>query len=279
VCSNERIRAELDGILLSNNVRMGLNGLYNTGLLAHILPEVHYAMGVVQNQHHAETVGEHLILTASAIRKPSRLLRWAALLHDIGKPKVRRFDKKKKDYTFYNHEIEGAFMVKSILRRLKFSNKEIDYIFRVIYHHMFYITDKTKISTVRGWMYRAGRDTVRDIMRLRIADRAGNLAKETGVTRHLKMLLRMVRRIEKEEKIMKVTDLKINGNDLKKLGLGGKDIGTTLNWLLVRCIRNPRLNVRRKLISLVQTKRNKESTSISDTSIRTNKKQRKKDHR
>jgi len=262
--SAERVRKELDKILLTNRIKQAFYGMYNTGLLAHVLPELHYAMVVDQNKHHKETVGEHLLLTVCAIRKPNLLLRWAALLHDIAKPKTRAFNRKKKDYTFYNHEVQSAFDTKTILRRLKFSNKEIDYVFRVIINHMYYITDRTKLSTVRQFMHRAGHDVVRDILRLRIADRVGNLTKGGGITRHLKMLLRMIRRIEKEDSVIKVTDLKIKGSHLKKLGLEGKEIGDALSYLRDRCVRNPKHNTLTRLLKLVTARIGKAGQKTRD---------------
>lgn len=242
VISQERIREELSKILLTSNIGYAFGFMYKCGLLSFILPELHYAMSVEQNKHHRETVGEHLILTAEAIRKPNLLLRWAALLHDIAKPKVREYNKKKKDWTFYNHEVQSAFDAKAIMRRFKFSNREIDHVFRVIYNHMYFITKQTQLSTVRNFMFRAGRDVIRDILRLRIADRIANLTKNSNISLHLKMLVRLIRKIEKEEKILKVTDLKFNGHDAMALGLEGKAISDLLNHLLVKCISNPKYN-------------------------------------
>ena len=240
----ERVRGELNKLLLVPCYRIGpaMKRMYTCGLLVHILPELHFAMTVEQNKHHGETVGEHLLLTVSAVRKRNLLLRWAALLHDIAKPKTKVFSKKKQDFTFYNHEVESAFDAKMIMRRLKFSNREIDYVFRLIFHHMFYISKNTKPSTIRHRMRLVGPDKIRDLLRLRIADRAGNLAKESGITYHLKLLLRMIRKVERDDMALKVTDLKFRGHDAMALGLKGPEIGKLLTYLLERCIANPGLN-------------------------------------
>lgn len=250
--SVERIRGELDKVLMSGRAYPAFLSLSSTGLLSFILPELHYAMDVKQNAHHGETVGEHLILTASAIQKDNLLLKWAALLHDIAKPKVKQFNKKKDDYTFYKHETKSAFDAKDILRRLKFTNKEIDYIFRLILNHMWFITDKTRLVTIRRRMHKIGKDAVRDVLRLRIADRAGNLAKNSKITRYLRLLLKLIRKVEQEERVEKIVDLRVNGHDMRRLGCRRKEIGVVLNYLHKRCIDSPSLNKRDRLLSIAK---------------------------
>ena len=132
----ERIRAELEKILLCPHPAEGFEMLAELGILKVILPEVDAMRGVEQpRQYHPEGdvfVHTMLLLRHAAWRTPD--LMWAALLHDVGKPGTQTF----KDGVphFYGHETLGADMAADILARLRFSSASIDAITAAIRHHM-----------------------------------------------------------------------------------------------------------------------------------------------
>src|SRR3989344_5389623 len=108
--SQERIRDELIKIIMSNRAAQGIELLRVTGLLKYIMPELEQGYGVGQNKHHIYECYQHALLSLEYAAKKgfNEQVRWAALLHDIGKPRAKRGEGQ--DATFYNHEVIGAKM-------------------------------------------------------------------------------------------------------------------------------------------------------------------------
>ena len=115
--SAERIRDELMKIIVSDKAAEGIELLRELGLLKHIIPELEEGYGVGQNKHHVYEVYKHnlLCLEFAAKKKFNKYVKMAALLHDVGKPRVKSGEGA--DSTFYNHEIVGAKMCRQILNR------------------------------------------------------------------------------------------------------------------------------------------------------------------
>ena len=174
--SKERIRDELVRVVMSQSPMAALYRCRDMGLLPYILPELEVGVGVEQNQAHSYDVFEHLLRTLqhSADKGWPLEMRLAALLHDIGKPKSRRFEPERKDYTFHGHEVVGARMAKKILQELKFSRETVDRVERLVRWHMFFSDpDKITLSAVRRVVTNVGRDQIWDLINLRICDRIG----------------------------------------------------------------------------------------------------------
>ena len=138
--AKERIRDEFIKIIMSANPERGMEVLRETGLLKFIMPEIEEGFDIEQNKDHIYDVWTHSIkaLKHSADKNFPLNIRLAALLHDIGKPKSRRWDENKKDYTFYGHDVIGQKMSVRILARLKFSIKDIDIISKLVRYHLFF---------------------------------------------------------------------------------------------------------------------------------------------
>ncbi len=139
--SLERIRDELVKILTENNPRVGMELLDQSGLLEVILPEISQLKGIEQpDEFHPEgDVFEHTLLILENMKKPSKELALAALLHDIGKAKTfSRTDR----IRFSGHDTVGAVMCKDLCERLKFSNKETDHIVELVEQHMRFMNVK-----------------------------------------------------------------------------------------------------------------------------------------
>jgi poly(A) polymerase len=131
--SNERVRDEMSKVLLSPAPMRGLRLLGDLGLMRMIIPEVLELRGVSQRPAHSKDVYEHTLRVVQ--NAPPRLLtRWAALLHDIAKPRTRSVEGNK--VHFFGHEDLGAVMARDILRRLRFSREFIEQTSRLVKLHM-----------------------------------------------------------------------------------------------------------------------------------------------
>jgi len=137
--SPERIREELDRILLHPDRRRGVELLVDSGLMAHVIPEFLALRGCDQPpEFHPEgDVYIHTLLALEALDEaPSIELALAVLLHDIAKPPTRRFDEEAGRVRFNHHDRLGAEMAESILRRLRYSNHVIEAVCEMIANHM-----------------------------------------------------------------------------------------------------------------------------------------------
>ena len=243
--SKERIRDELNKIIVSHEPMNGIKSLDYHMLLEHTIPELIPMIGCSQNGSHVYDVYTHslLALQHAADKKWSRQIRWAALLHDIGKPATKRFDKDKNDNTFYGHEVVGSKITKKILTRLKFKNEDIEYITLLVRWHMFFSDpDKITLSAVRRIIRNIGGiDKVWDLIKLRICDRIGMGRPKERPYRLRKYEAMMM---EATRTPVTVKDLNINGDQIMELFQmkPGRKIGYILNILMGETLNNPDLN-------------------------------------
>lgn len=231
--SAERICQELFKILASERPYEGIVLLKNTGLLQYILPELLKGVDVSQvrpGRHHTTDVFTHNMLSLKYCPSKDPVVRFAALLHDVGKPKVASQDEQG-FVIFHNHEIEGAKMVYEICNRLKFSKKDRDKVVNLIRWHMFTVDEHITDSAIRRFIRRVGVNHVQDMMDLRIGDRLGG-GTQTAESWRLKLFKE---RVEEQLKPgpFSINDLAIDGNDImKELGIKpGRKIGDLLQKL------------------------------------------------
>ena len=186
--SAERIRDEFTKIIESPNPMIGVILSQKLGILKVIIPELEEGIGVEQNGEHVYEVFEHILraLQHAADRGWPLSIRLAALFHDIGKPRTRRWSPEKKDWTFYGHEVVGARMTKKILERLRFIRNIIDDVTSLVRYHMFFSdTEKISLSAVRRTVRNVGSEHIWDLMNVRSCDRIGmNRPKETPYRLH-----------------------------------------------------------------------------------------------
>lgn len=241
--SIERIREEFLKTLDAPTPSIGIELMRRSHILVKFMPELLEGVGMEQNEYHVHDVYAHALRTCDVAERSIRLI---ALLHDIGKSRT------KNDGTFYGHDGVGALMAKEILTRMKFSKTEIEHVVKVIELHMFNYLEDWSDAAVRRFLRKVGNEEVlKDLFLLRIADAVANPKSEYD-PENLKELENHIRKVQMEDNALHLKDLRINGNDIKELGvLHGPTIGKILDHLLEQVIENPDLNDPDKLRELV----------------------------
>ncbi len=252
--SGERIHAELMRILSTKNPYDGIMLLKDSGLLQHILPELLTGIGVSQSRpgrHHTEDVFTHNVLSLKFCPSEDPIVRFATLIHDIGKPKVQGKDEEGL-VIFHNHEIVGARMSEKICDRLKFSKKGKEKIYKLIRWHMFTVDEKITDAAVRRFIRRIGVENVKDMMDLRIGDRLGG-GTQTAESWRLKLFKKRVED-QLKPKPFSISDMAVDGNDvMKELNLKpGPKIGEILQKLFEEVDEDLSKNKREHLIKRVK---------------------------
>lgn len=243
--SKERIRDELVKILSSDRPYEGIKMLHDSKLLQYILPELEQGVDVKQDRHHIYHVFQHNLLALKHCPSKDWAVRLAALLHDVAKPKTRKIIDG--IATFYNHEYLGAKMVAKIMARLKFSSAEQERVVNLVKNHMFYYNvGEVTAASVRRLIAKVGRENLKDLIDLRIADRLGS-GTPKAMPYKLRHLQYMMEKVQNDPVSVKM--LKINGEDimsLLKISPGPK-IGAILEVILAEAIEDPEINTKRIL--------------------------------
>jgi len=248
--SHERIREELNRILLAPRPSRGLMLMLEAGLLAIVLPELAACRDVRQNRFHSHDVLVHSLMAIDAAPPDNLIVRLAALFHDIAKPQTR--EERDGDYTFYAHQVLGARIAGRVMRRLAYSNEERERVEHLVYHHMFYYEPEWTDSAVRRFVRTVGRENIPDLIALRMADMGGN-ARKSGDTSPLRALLARIDEVIAKDTALNVKDLAIGGHDLMALGLSeGPAIGRILRALLEGVLDDPAFNERETLLAEAQ---------------------------
>ncbi len=217
--SGERIRDEFLKILESPNAYEGIMMLKNAGLLKYIIPELLDGIGLSQvrpGRHHIYDVFTHNIMSMKLCPSIDPIVKFAALIHDIGKPFCQSKDENGL-IIFYNHEIVGAKIAYQICERLKFSKKEREKITKLIRWHMFSVDEEQTDAAVRRFIRKVGIDNIKDMIDLRIGDRLGSgIPEERAESWRLK---KFKERVEKElaPAAFSINNLAVDGNDIMRI--------------------------------------------------------------
>ena len=248
--AKERIKDELFKIMASPNPYEGMLLFRNSGLMAEILPEMEKTFGVEQKspgRHHIHDVGTHSMLSLKEVAKRNTdpLVRFATMIHDIGKPQTYKM-LKNGTITFYNHEVVGASIAKNIAERLRFSRKETGKLIKFVRWHQFTVTEEQTDAAIRRFMRRVGKENVPDMLDLRVGDRLGGGARETS----WRLEEFKERLIEVQKQPFTVHDLKIKGDDvMKEIGIKpGPKVGEILEKLFEEVVEKKLPNEREALL-------------------------------
>ena len=248
--SAERVRDEWVKTMKAKTPSRAFEIMRTSGILAVTCPELLEGVGMEQNKWHGYDVWTHGLECMNACAGDP-ILRIAALLHDVGKPRTRAFSEKTKDYTFYDHDQVGAEIAFPIATRLRFSNDERARIVDLVRHHLFHYTDEWNDATVRRWMKRVGVDRIQDLYLLNEADVRSKGVPLPPDLDALEKLKAHVAKVEAQGAALSTRDLAIDGRVLmSELGLQpGPILGKILNALLEDVIADPAKNERDPLLA------------------------------
>jgi putative nucleotidyltransferase with HDIG domain len=245
--SMERVRDELDKLMTAPRPSVGYEILREAGLLPIWLPELERCRGVAQNRYHAYDVYYHSLYTCDAAPAAKPAVRWAALLHDIGKPDTRV--ERDGEGTFHDHPEVGARLAAALLERLRFAAARREAIVHLIREHMFDYRPAWSDAALRRWLRRVGTERVADLFDLRIADVLGNGLRR-GFPAGLEAMRERIERLLASARALGVEDLAVDGHDvMRELGIPpGPEVGARLEALLQEVLDHPERNTRDALL-------------------------------
>ena len=251
--SGERIRIEFLRILRNERVYEGIMLLKDSNLLNYILPELIIGIGISQTRpgrHHTDDVFTHNVLSLKFCPSTDPIVRFAALLHDVGKPKAMSKDKDNL-VIFHNHEVAGAKIAAEICERLKFSKIDKDRVVNLIRWHMFGVNENQTDSAIRRFIRKIGVGNVKDMLDIRIADRLGS--GRPADSWRLKLFKEKVEEQLKPAKFS-INDLAIDGNDImRELKIKpGPKIGEILQQLFTEVDENLSRNNKEFLLKRIK---------------------------
>jgi poly(A) polymerase len=233
IVSAERITTELNKIMASANPSLGLKLMQKCGLMQLVMPEISALQGVetVDGKGHKDIFFHTMqVLDNVAGMSDNLWLRWAALLHDVGKPGVKRYDARQ-GWTFHGHEARGAHMVKRIFKRLRLPlGEEMRYVEKLVMLHMRPIIlaeDIVTDSAVRRLLFEAS-DDIDDLMLLCHADiTTRNLDKQRRHRENFELVKRKLVELEERDRIRNFQP-PVSGEDIMTtFGIGPcREIGT-----------------------------------------------------
>jgi tRNA nucleotidyltransferase (CCA-adding enzyme) len=252
--SAERVHDELTKLFRANRPSIGLELLRETGALAELWPELIEGVGVEQNEWHAYDVWHHSMATLDATPGAGPIVRLAALLHDVGKPRT------KEGPHFYRHEAVGAAMVRAMLERFRFSNDVVQATEHLVRQHMYTTDPELTDSGVRRFIRRIGPANIEHLFELRHADIAGSgLPKRDGSNEAFEA---RVRAELARKPAFSIRELAVGGDDviaaLIRRGeapcgfVGDERVGAALHWLFEQVTDEPERNERTLLLRILE---------------------------
>ncbi len=244
--ARERVFTELCGIL----PQIGADELLEFApILTQVIPELAPSVGFDQHSpYHRYDVFTHTAHVVEAAM-PSLPLRWAALLHDIGKPTTFTLDETGRGH-FLGHAKQSAAMADAVLRRLKAPNALREQVVLLVESHMTPLEPDKKL--LRRRLSRFGKETLDLLLLLQEAD-MGSKGTGKGVDSSLFAEIRcLLSEIEAENACLSLKDLAVNGRDLMTLGYTGPAIGKALEWLLNQVIDEQLPNEKEALLGALQ---------------------------
>ncbi len=244
IVSAERVRDELEKLICADHPRIGLDLLVSTGLAEHVLPELP-ALQLMKDEHnrHKDVYEHSLTVLDQAIDLESRLsvptpdfvVRFAALIHDIGKPKTLRFEGPRK-VTFHHHDVVGAKLARKRMKALRFSNEQIEQVSKLIELHLRfhgYGDGEWTDSAVRRYV----RDAGDQLERLHILTRADcttrNRRKAESLRAAYDDLETRIERLQEQEELDALRP-DLDGNQIMQILAipSGREVGEAYKFLM-----------------------------------------------
>ena len=259
--SMERFRDEFVKMMSFPKPSIGLKMMEECGILDIFIPELKPCRNCIQSDdrgYHNFDVMDHNLYACDGAPKEKPLVRIAALFHDIGKPKskTQTIENGLTIFHFFNHEKYSAEIARTIMTRLKFSNKEIDHVCHLILNHMFYYEPNWTNAAVRRFLVKVGSENLEDLIDLRLADMYGKYNEPVRIhdTKSCDLLIELqdrIKKIEEENSALSLKDLAVNGKDLIQAGIpAGKKLGIILNQLFDCVLEDPAMNDKEKLLKV-----------------------------
>ena len=215
-------------------------------VLAAVIPELAPMVGFDQRSpHHAYDLFTHMAHVVENV-PPEQPLRWAALLHDIGKVPTFTRDETGRGH-FYGHAPKGAEMAEAVLRRLKAPTALRERVVLLIEKHMTRLSAEKK--TLRRQVGRLGWEAAEQLLQLQEADMG---SKGTGKPEDMTVFAQIretMEQIRRENACLGIKDLAVNGHDLMALGYSGKAVGSCLNALLEQVLEETLPNEKSALLA------------------------------
>ena len=214
-------------------------------ILAAVIPELKPMIGFDQRSvHHAYDLYTHVAKVVAAV--PADLtLRWAALLHDVGKYPTFTLDEQGRGH-FYGHASKGAEMAEEILRRLKAPTALRQQVVLLIEKHMLWLLPEKK--QLRRQIGRLGWETVYQLLALQEADNGSKGVEKPEEKEKFRKIREALEEIRAEDSCLGLRDLAVNGNDMMRIGFSGRAIGQILNRLLDQVLEEALPNERQALL-------------------------------
>jgi tRNA nucleotidyltransferase (CCA-adding enzyme) len=248
--SAERIGDEFAKLLSAKSPSIGFEILRETGVLIHLWPELLEGIDVDQNDWHAYDVYRHNLATLDAAPADDVTLRFAALLHDIGKPRTAAPRPDGRGNTFYQHEHLGAEMVRPMLAKLRLPSETVETVAHLVRQHMYSADPEAQDKTIRRFVRRIGPEHLERLFALRWADITGSgLPKRDESNERFEA---RVAAVLAEKPALTVRDLAIGGEDviaaLERKGLaapgfrGDARVGEVLHALFEEVTDEPSRN-------------------------------------
>ncbi|MGB9866400.1 MAG: CCA tRNA nucleotidyltransferase [Bacillota bacterium] len=247
--SVERIRDELNKLLLGKYASKGLQFMLDNGLMKVVIPELEQLASMDSGVRlHNKPVVDHS-LEAVELVPPTLPLRYAALLHDIGKPACVCVDSGQ--LRFYGHERAGEQIARQILSRLKLDNATVERTCMLVREHMRPVSDLGD-AALRRLLRKLGPDGTLDLLELKRADMLAS-GNERGLD-SIVQLQQRIRQVIEEKQPLSVCDLAISGHDvMAELQIKpGPTVGRALGYLLEQVLEDPAKNERGKLLELLR---------------------------
>lgn len=259
--SAERIQAEIVKLLISPHPGKWMD-LYRLGITNVIMPEFDRCMNTPQNTpHHLYNVGEHTVRTLAAI-PADKVLRLTMLMHDFGKPEVRFTDSLGRDH-FKGHAAKGAEIAGRVMKRLRFDNDTYAKVTKLIFYHD--LRPEPNSPEVRRAIYYIGPELFPGYLAVQWADTcAKSPYKQEMKFNRIRDVNTVYLKILGAKDCLSLQDLTVNGNDLKKEGIQGREIGEILESALLMVLEDPSLNDRELLLQYARYQHAKRDTKDAE---------------